>query len=170
MLQLKYADQESRDDVDGGDQNRGEGVALAETSRAVHRSVKFRFACDLFAAGARLRFVDQTGIHVRVDGHLLSGQSIQSEAGGHFRGAHSAMVDDQILNRDQREEDHEAHDVVAADDELPEGLDHVACRRRAFVAVQKNAAAAGDIQRNAEQGQKQQQGRENGKLDGLQNV
>ena len=150
-VELEDADQKSGEDIDGGDQNGGQRVALAEARRAVHRAVEFRFLGDHFAARAGLLLVDQPGVQVRVDGHLLAGHGVQGEARGDFRGAHRAVVDHQILNRDQRDEDDEADHVIAAHDELPERCDHAAGRGRAFVSVQQNPAAAGDVQRNAEQ-------------------
>ena len=60
------------------------------------------------------------------------------------------MADDDILNSDQCQEDHESHNVIAAYDELPEGLDYVPRGAGAFIPVQKNAAAAGNVQRDAQ--------------------
>src|ERR1700676_3157867 len=40
---LQYTDEEAGDDVDGGDENAGHGVALSEARGAVHGAVKFRF-------------------------------------------------------------------------------------------------------------------------------
>ncbi len=62
------------------------------------------------------------------------------------------MVDDQVLNGDQGEKNDEADNVVAAHDELAKGLDDVPGGGGAFVAVEQNAAAAGDIERDAEEG------------------
>ena len=52
--ELKNFDQESGDDIDRGDQNGCERVALVEAGSSVHGPVKFGFAGDAFAAGARL--------------------------------------------------------------------------------------------------------------------
>ena len=109
-----------------GDQDARHRIALREPRRAVHRSVELGFGRKLFAARAGLCFVDQAGVQVRVDRHLLSGQRIQRESRRDFRDADRAMVDDDILNRDQHQEDDDTDDVVAADDEVAEGLDHVA--------------------------------------------
>ena len=70
---LKDADQKSGNDVDGRDQNRGQRVPLVEARGAIHGSVKLRLAGDGLAAAARLGFVDQAGIHVGIDRHLLAG-------------------------------------------------------------------------------------------------
>ena len=53
---------------------------------------------------------------------------------------------DQKLNRDQGQKQHEADHVVAANNKLPKGLNHLAGGSRALRTVQQNPAAAGDIQ------------------------
>ena len=112
------------------------------------------------------RLVDQPGVHVGVDGHLLAGQCVEGEAGGDLGGAHRAMRDDQKLNGDQGQKQHEADDVVAAHHKLPEGLDHLARRGRALRAMQQNAAAGGDVERQPEEREQQQQRGKDAKLDG----
>ncbi len=70
----------------------------------------------------RLLLIDQPGVHVGVDGHLLAGQCVgEVKAGGNWRyGNHG---NHQELNRDQSQKEHKADDVIAADNKLPEGLD-----------------------------------------------
>ena len=167
---LQGADQQAGDDVDGGNQDRGQRVALVEARRAVHGAVELGLAGNRLAAPARLGLVDQAGIHVGVDGHLLAGQRVQGEARRDLGGAHRAVRDDQKLNGDQGQKQHEADHIVAAHDELAEGLDHLAGRRGALRAVQQNAAAGGDIQRQAEEGEQQQQGGKDAQLDGAANL
>ncbi len=88
---MEDSDKEAGEDVDAGDENGGDRVALVEAGGAVHGAVEFRFAGSLFAAGARLMLVDESGIEVGVDCHLLAGESVEGEAGGDFRGAHRAV-------------------------------------------------------------------------------
>ena len=143
---LEDADQKAGNDVDGGDQDRGQRIALIEAGRAVHGAVEFRFVRNLLAAGAGLHFVDQAGVQVGVDRHLLAGHGIQGEARRDFRGAHRAVADHDVLDRDQGQEQHEADNVIAAHDELAEGLNHASRRRSAFRAMQQNSPAAGQIE------------------------
>ena len=63
------------------------------------------------------------------------------------------MTDHHVLNGDQGQEEHEADDVVSANDELAECLNHPSRGGRALTAVQQNAAAAGEIERQAQEGQ-----------------
>ena len=137
---LQHADQEAGDDVDAGDQDAGHGVALREAGCAVHGAVEFRFGGQLLAARARFGFVDQPGAQIGIDGHLLAGQGIQGEAGGDFRDAHRAVVDDHVLDGDQHQEDHGADDVVAAHHEVAERLNHFAGRDCPGVAVHQDQA------------------------------
>ena len=141
-----------------GNQNRGQRIALVEARRAVHGAVELGLAGDRLPPPPRLGLVDQPGVHVGVDGHLLARQGIQREAGRDLGGAHRAVRDHQELNGDQGQKQHEADHVIAAHHELAEGLDDLAGRRRALRAVQQNAAAGGDVQGQPEEGQQQQQG------------
>ena len=161
---MEDSDKEAGKDVDAGDEDGGDGVALVKAGGAVHGAVEFRFAGSLFAAGASLMFVDESGIEVGVDRHLLAGESVKSKAGGDFGGAHSAVTDDDVLDGDKGDEENESDNVVAANDELPESLDDASGGPGAFVAVEKNAAAGGQVERQAEQGEQEEQAGEDGKL------
>ena len=112
-----------------------------------------RATCSRRCAG--LVRVDQAGIQIGIDGHLLARHGIESEARRHFSRAHRAVADHQILNRDQCQKDDKADNVIAADHELAECLNHFACGRRAFAAVQQDAARAGQIERQPHQRQQQ---------------
>ena len=143
---------------------------MTEARRAVHRAAELRFARHRLAALTRLVGVDQAGVQVGVDGHLLAGHGIEGEARRHFRGAHRAVTDHEILNGDQRKKDHEADNVVAADHKLPECLDHFSGGRGAFVAMQQDAPRAGQIERQAHQRQQQDEAGEDRELHRPQNL
>jgi hypothetical protein len=117
---LQDANQKTGDDVDDRDQDTGDRVALRETGCAVHGAVKFGFAGNHLAPGARFVLVDEACVEVGVDRHLLARHGIQGEARRHFRDTHRAVVDDDELDSDQDEEDHDADHVIAADHEIPE--------------------------------------------------
>src|SRR5262245_19206854 len=106
--------------------------------------------CDLFATSAGLMLVDQSGIQVGIDRHLLAGHGVEGESCRYFGGADCAVADYQILNRDQGQEQYEADYVVATDYELTEGFDDVSRCGCAFTAVQQNPATTGKIQRQAQ--------------------
>jgi hypothetical protein len=72
--------------------------------------------------------------------------------------------DDEVDDRQDREHDH-ADGVVAADHELAEGFDHAARGVTAGVAVQKDDARRGDVQRQAQQRREQQDRREHAEVE-----
>ena len=123
---LKDSDQEAGNDVDDHDEDGGQRISLAEAGGAVHRSAELRFPGNRLAACASLVGVDQAGIQIGVDRHLLAGHGIEGEARRYFGGTNRAVADDQILNRDECDEDDKTDDVVAANHKLPERLDHLA--------------------------------------------
>ncbi len=160
----KRPDQQSGNNIDCGNENRGQRIALVEPRRTIHGAIELGLARDGLAPAPGLRLVDQAGVHVRVDGHLLARQRIEREAGRHFGGSNRAMRNHQELDRDEGQEEHEADHVIAAHHELPEGLDHLAGGGGAFRAVEEDAPAGGDVQRQAEQGQQQEQGGKDAQL------
>src|SRR5713101_5979863 len=163
-VELEDSDEEAGQDVDASDKDGGDGVALIEAGGSVHGAVELRFARSLFASGAGLMLVDESGIEVGIDRHLLAGESVEGEAGGDFSRAHGAVADDDILDGDEGDEENESDNVVAAHNELSEGLDDASGGPGAFVAMEKNAAAGGEVEREAKQGKQEQQAGENGKL------
>src|SRR5208282_536475 len=92
------------------------------------------------------------------------GESVEGKAGGDFGGAYGAVRDDDVLDGNEGDEKNESDNVVAAHHKLTESLDDASGGAGAFVAVEKNAAAGGEVERQAEQGEQKQQAGENGKL------
>ena len=123
---LHHADDDAADEVDDGDQDAGDRVALDELRGAVHRAVEVGLLGDLGAALARLLVGDLAGVEVGVDRHLLARHGVEREARGDLGDAAGAVRDHHELDHDQDQEDHEADDDVAADDEVAERGDHVA--------------------------------------------
>ena len=140
-----------------GDQHGGHGVALRESDCAVHGAVEVGFAANPVAAFPRLALVDDAGVEVGVDGHLPSGHGVEGEPRRDFRDADRAVVDDDVLNRDQDQEHDDADDEAAADDELAEGHDDVARRFDAVGAMEQHEACRGHLQRQADEREQQEQ-------------
>jgi hypothetical protein len=143
---LQHADQEARDNVDAGDEYAGHRIALSEAGGAVHGAIELRLGRQLFTALTRRGLVDESGTQIRIDGHLLSGQSVQGEARRDFRDTHRAVIDDHVLNRDQYQEDHRADDVVAAHHKAAEGFDYMSGGGSARVAIQQDQPRRGNVQ------------------------
>src|SRR6185295_4295116 len=108
---------------DAGNEEAGHRVALHELRGAVHRAVEVRLAGDLFATTPRVRLIDETGGEIGVDRHLLTRHRVEREARGYFGDAARALGNDDEVDPDEDQEEHDADDVVAADDELAECVD-----------------------------------------------
>lgn len=67
--------------------------------------------------------VNESGVEVGLDGHLLAGHGVKGEAGRHFGDTGRACGDDNLIKDEQDHEDDRADDIAAADHELREGLD-----------------------------------------------
>jgi len=164
---LQRSDQQSCHNVDRGNENGRHRVPLVEAGGPVHGAVELSLARHRLTPLARGGLVNQAGIQVGVNRHLFARECVQGEAGRDLGRAHRAMADDQKLDRDQGKKQHKPHHVVAAHDELAEGLDHAAGRCGPFAAMQKNAPAGGDVQGQAEERQQQENGRKDRQIDGL---
>ena len=125
---MQHADEKAAEDVDGGDDDGGGDVSGDELARAVHGAVEVGFLADGVAAFGGLLFVDESGVEVGFDGHLLAGHGIEGEPGGHFGDAGGAGHDDFLVDGEKDQEDDATDHVVAADHELAKGLDHVSGR------------------------------------------
>ncbi len=146
------ADRDPRDDVDEGDHEARDRVALHELHRTVHRAVHLRFLLELLAAFARFVGADDARAQVRVDAHLLARHRIEREARADLGHALRPFRDHDELDDCDHEEHHAAHHDVVADHEPPERVDHVT-----RVRVQQDQLARRDIQREPEQRREQQQ-------------
>jgi hypothetical protein len=85
-------DGHAADHVDQQDQDAGHGIAAHELGGPVHGAVEVGLHRHLTAARLRLLLVDEAGIEVGIDGHLLAGQRVQREAGRHLGDALPPLV------------------------------------------------------------------------------
>jgi hypothetical protein len=113
-------------DVDGRDDDAGNGIALDELHGAVHRAMQLRFLFQRLAAALGLVRRDDAGAQIGVDAHLLARHGIEREPCAHFRHALRALGDHDELHDGNHQEHHAAHHKVVADHQLAEGVDHVA--------------------------------------------
>ena len=73
---------------------------LTNLRRTVHRAVEVGLGGDLGAAAAGLVLVDQAGVQVGVDRHLLAGHRVEGEAGADLGDAAGTVGDDDELDDD----------------------------------------------------------------------
>jgi hypothetical protein len=156
---LHDADGKAAQHVDERDQDGGNGVAAHEFAGPVHGPVKVRFLFDGPAAGAGLLFVDDAGVKLGVDGHLLAGHGVQGEAGRHFGDTPGALGDDDEIDQDQNQEDDQADDVIAVDDVIAERFDDMP-----GITIQQDQPGRGNVERKPVKRDKEQQGREPGEF------
>ena len=112
---------------------------------------------DLLAPATGLVFLDQAGIEIGVDGHLLAGHPIQREAGGYFGDPRSALGDHDELDDEDDQEDDDADGQRTARHEVAEGFDNMASRGGSFLGIGENQAGRGGIEHQSKEGQAQQQ-------------
>ena len=167
---LQDADKEAAEDVDEHDQDAGHGVPAHEFRGTVHRPEEVGFVGDGGAALARFVLADQPGVEVGIDGHLLAGHRVEGEAGGDFSDAPGALGDDHEVDDHQNGEDDNPDGVVATDEEMPEGVDHLPGRPRPGMAFEQHDARRGDVERQPQQRGDQQHRREHREIQRLHDV
>ena len=158
---LDHADGEAADQVDERDDDGGDRVALDELRGTVHRAVEVGLGVHLGAAAAGLVLVDQAGVEVGVDRHLLAGHGVEGEPGADLGDAAGTVGDDDELDDHEDQEDDQADDERAADDEVAEGLDDLA-----GVAVEQHEPGGADVEREPEQRHHEEDGGKTAKSSG----
>ena len=114
----RRADHDAAENIDRQNDQAGDGVAADEFGGAVHRAEEGAFLFEFAAAALRFLLVDQAGMKIGVDRHLLAGNGVQGEARADFRDTRRALGDDDEIDRDQDGEDDQADDEIAAHHEL----------------------------------------------------
>ena len=135
---MKNSDDKAGTDVDQGDDDAGNGIAADKFRGTVHGSVEIGLVGDLFTAPAGGVLVDQAGIEIGVNGHLLARHGVQGEAGRHLGDPAGAFGDDDEVDDDQDDKDHQSDHIGTADDKLAKGLNDRAGRAHALVAVEED--------------------------------
>ena len=150
-----HTDDDAADDVDGGNDQAGNGVTTNKLGSTVHRPLKLGLFSNEVSAIAGVVFVDQPGAQVGIDSHLFTGHGVESEPGRDFRNTARALRNHNELNDHQDRKDDHTDDHIATNDELSKRLDDLP-----RLAVQKDRPCRTDIQPQPEHGGKQQQRRE----------
>jgi hypothetical protein len=95
------ADDQADHDVQQGDQQPGDRIALDELRRAVERAEEVRLGQFLLAPALRLGVVDGPGGHVGVDRKLAARHAVQRKARAHLGHASRALGDDDEVDDQQ---------------------------------------------------------------------
>jgi hypothetical protein len=96
---------------------------------------------------------------------LLARHRVEHEPSADLGDALRSFGDDYELNDRQNEEDHAAHDVVAANDKCPEGADHLT-----GVGLEQNEPRRRDVERESKERRQQEQRRKRGDADRVRDV
>ena len=135
---LQHAHREAANDVDKQDQDAGYRITAHELAGTVHGTVKIRFPGYILAPPERSLLVDNAGVQVGVDRHLLAGHGVEGEPCRDFRHAPGALGDHHEIDNHQNGEDHDTHRVTAPHHEFAEGLDHLARGARTVVPFEQH--------------------------------
>ncbi len=140
QIVFEDADQNAAQHVDQQDHDPGYGVTAHKLRRAVHRAVEIRLVGDIFAPLTCLFLIDQSGVEIGVDRHLLARQRIKGKARRDFRNTLCAFGDHHEVDDHQDHKHHEANNKVAADHHVTERLNHLTGGTDAVVAVEQHHA------------------------------
>ena len=127
-----HADYKTANYINEGDDNAHLDITLYKFRRTIHGSVKISFLADLFPAGPRLVFIDQSIGKVRIYAHLLARHSVQSKTCGNFSCPRGALCDNDKLDSDQNDKDDEADNIIASHHETAESPYYFPVKGRAI--------------------------------------
>ena len=167
---LEHTDGDPADDVNGKNEQAGNGIAFNELGRTVHGTIEIRLLGNLGPAMLGFVLIDQAGVEIRINGHLFAGHGIQGETGTYFGDPAGTLGDHQEVDDHKNRKDHQTHGVVATDEYRTKGFDHLTGSVAALVAVQQNDPGGRHVQGQAQQRGHQQYRGERGKLHGPQGV
>ena len=156
---LHHADANTAQQVDDQYQNTRNGIASNKLRGTVHRTVEVSLLRNFAAAVARLILIDQTGIEVGINRHLLAGHCVQCKARAYFRNTPRTLRDYNEVNDDKNQKDNDTNNVVTTNDNLTEGLNYLTGGIATLVPVQQHNTGRRDVERQPEQRCTEQDGR-----------
>ncbi len=158
-------DTETAKDIDRHDDQRSDGLAADKFAGTIHGPVKLCLPRDLFAAALGFFLVDQAGVQIRVDGHLLARHGIQGETGGNLRDTARTFGDDDEIDKHHDQEDDQTDREIAAYHKIAKGLNDLPDRTGPLMTMQQDQPGGGNIEGQTVQGGDQQQGGEGRKIE-----
>src|SRR5690606_17355974 len=102
----------------------GDGIPFDELAGTVHRSVEVCFALNLLPPFFGLLLIDQSGIKVCIDAHLLTRHGVQRESCTDFSYTLHALRDDDEVNHNQYEKHDKTDGQIPLSDEQSKGFNH----------------------------------------------
>ena len=155
----EQADADAADEIDGDNDQPGNGIALDEFHRAVHGAEELILLFELDAAQLRFGRSDVAVAQFGIDAHLPARHAVEAEPRRHLGDPLGALGNDEELNGGDDQEDHQSDDQAAPGDEVAEGIDD-----GAGIGLRQDQARGGDGDRQAERGGDQDDRRQRGEL------
>src|SRR5690554_1248777 len=121
---LQHTNCEPSDQSDHHNQDARNRVALYELAGPIHGSVEIRLLRHFLTTLAGLLLVDQPGVQIGIDRHLLTWHRIQCETRAHLGNPTGTFGHYDEVNNHQNHEYDETHGIVAAYHHLTERLNH----------------------------------------------
>jgi len=159
-LVLGHTDGDTTDQVDEQNQQACHCITAHKLAGTIHRAIEVSFLGNFRAPRFGLLLIDQAGVEIGIDRHLLAGHGVQGKTCGNFGNTPGALGDHHEVDDHQDGEHHRTHYVVAADHHLTKRLDHLAGRIAAFVTIEQHDTRRGYVEGQAQQRGHQQDGRE----------
>ena len=150
---LQHADQNAAQQIDGHDNQAGNGIPFYEFHGAVHGAVELAFLFHRAASSLGLIHVNGAGTHVAVNCHLLTGHGVERKPRSHFRHAFRALGNHHKLYDGEDQKHHQTDNQIATHHKIPEGVDDAA-----GVPLEQDQAGGGDRDAEAKKRGDQQHG------------
>ena len=137
---LQHADTNAANDIHQRDDDTGDCITAHKLTGTIHGAIEIRFLGKIIPPFTRLILLDQPGIQLGINSHLLAGHGIQSKAGRHFSNTTGALGNDHKIDDRENDEDHKAHHIIILYDHFTEFLNDLARLR-----LPKNQPSGGNI-------------------------
>ncbi|MNN33859.1 hypothetical protein D3C81_1476330 [compost metagenome] len=157
-----HPDNETANQINEQDDNARDGIAFDEFTRPVHRTIEISFALDFAATFPRLLLVDESGIQVSVDTHLLTWHRIECETSRNLSDTLRALGNYDKLNYNQNQKHNKTDYWLSLRYPGTKGSDNVP-----RFGLSQNKLGSRYVKRQSEQCRNEQHCRENGKLQRL---
>ena len=150
-LVVHDADDHASNDIDDGNDQSSDRVAFHKLHGTIHAAVKLAFHGQQIALRSRFGWLQNAGLEIGIDAHLLARHGVQRKSRADFGNAFRSFGDDDELNDGHDQKHHDANHQISADHQLAEGFDHVT-----RIGMQENRFGGCDVQRQSKQGREQQ--------------
>ena len=110
---LEHTNHHTAHEIDYQNHDAGNRVSAHKLRGTVHGTKEVRFLRHIGTPCLRLVLLNDSGIEVRVNGHLLTRHRVQGKAGGYFSHTSRALGDHDKVNDGDHNKDHDTNSKVA---------------------------------------------------------